>query len=154
MTQAPSFIRESTIQLLTEHIASLPHPEYGTINVLPFSHDSEQVRLIKRHVCEAITDLLISHGKLKTENTGGSASASGAVPVKCRASGDVLVDLDVHDGVAMVDAAGFIAAVSRLNPACPHNAITIDDHRLKMESDAFREMGIDTGLGYGKVENR
>jgi len=127
-------------QLLYDNLASLPSSEYGPINLLPFAHDSEQTRLVKRQVCQSIVGLLETHGLLKDETPKSMIAA--AVSVKCRACLSSLVETvtDEH-GAAHVDARAFIAAMAGLNPECPHSVLTADDLRAHMEQEFVAQMG-------------
>lgn len=131
--------KERATQLLYQHIDRLPHEEVGVINYLPFQHDSEQIRTLKRQTCEAIVNLLASHGCLAVE-APQQMTATQEVKVVCRQAGDPIVRLMVKDGVAVVNARNFIETVANTNPECPHAAMTLDDMRLKMQADMEREI--------------
>lgn len=127
---------EAAVALLYESIHALPHPEYGVINFLPFAHDSEQTRTIKRHLCEAIVALLDGSGFIARDVAPVEPLATHDVLVSCRVCGNELVQLNTNaEGVAGVHAQRFIQAVGRLNATCPHGVITADDMRRHMERE-------------------
>lgn len=132
---------EAAIALLYDHIHALPHPEYGVMNFLPFAHDSEQVRMVKRQMCEAIVGLLDSGGLIRSEAPEVKAPARLVVSVKCRACNGLLFTSDVdEDGVGRVDARMFISVIANLNPNCPHKSLTFEDHRRFMVSKAEEQL--------------
>lgn len=118
-------------QLLTQHLHALPHPDYGIINMLPFAHNSEQTHQIKRQVAEAIISLLDSNGFLG--DTTREPTTQSTVVLRCNTCAIQLAELTIQDGTAAVNASQYLAAIAALNPACPHNTLTIDDHRRHME---------------------
>jgi hypothetical protein len=123
------------VALLYDNIAALPHEEYGVINFLPFTHDSEQVRTIKRHTCEAIVNLLAAHGHLKDVADEPEPLIRRDVQMRCRQCAATLVFTATDEtGIASVDPAMFISGLASLNPACPHDPITQDDMRREMET--------------------
>lgn len=128
---------EAAISLLYDNIHALPHEEYGTMNFLPFAHDSEQVRTVKRHMCEAIISLLEDSGVMKAPVMASAQSmAPRVVNVTCRlCSGKLLMIPVGPDSVGVVAAGMFISRIAGLNPECPHKPITIDDHRRRMEQE-------------------
>ena len=139
----------AAIDLLHQNIHALPQDEYGTINILPFAHDSDAVRDLKRHVCEAIINLLAAHGHLKTDDdqTPQAPPAVGPVmgeaKIQCRACGTALVDVVIVDGQTAVDPAMFIAGIASVNPQCPHKTLTLDDLRLHIQNEFDKAMADD-----------
>lgn len=128
---------EAAIALLYDNIHALPHEEYGVMNFLPFAHDSEQTRAVKRQMSEAIVGLFESHGMM-TQPAPASPVVSRDVAVKCRTCATELVSLVTDEyGVAMVDAPRFIAQLSGSNPECDHAELTLKDMRLKMEREFY-----------------
>lgn len=135
---------EAAVQLLYDNIHSLPG-EDGPINMLPFAHDSEQVRSVKRMVCEAIVGLLASAGHLQTVAPIEPLTTHDAV-VQCVACNHELVCLPTNEnGVGRVNAAMFISSISRLNVQCPHGVTTVDDMRLHMQREFDLAMAEDEG---------
>lgn len=131
-------VKAVAVGLLYTHLAALPHKEYGVINMLPFAHDSEQVRMIKRHVCEAIVNLLDNHNLLATD--AAEPVVNHSVAVKCQTCATELVSLATDEnGTAMVDARGFIAGLAATNPACQHGPLTIQDLRAHMEREFYAQ---------------
>lgn len=140
---------EPAIVLLYNHLAALPHSDYGVINMLPFAHDSDQVRTIKRHVCEAIVGLLDQHGHLA--DADDSKAAVDTVSIVCSRCGNTLTVLGVSDGGSAVDAAAFIAQLAGLNPQCPHAPLTLEDLRVSMQDRFYDEIGDDDGTATNRV---
>lgn len=124
--------------MLYDNIHGLPHDEYGVINFLPFAHDTETTRTVKRQLCEAIVGLLDRNGLMKSVTSESSSEpvANTTVDVKCTTCGQPIVQLSTRDGISMVVARQFISSVASLNPECEsrHQVITMEDHRLYMES--------------------
>lgn len=131
---------EPAVQLLYTNLGSLPSTEYGVMNLLPFAEDTEQALSYKRHVCECIIELLDTHGHLQHE-APQAQPAGHAVALRCLACRSPLVEtIADENGFANVDAPLFIAGISGLNPDCPHQAITMDDHRRNMEREFAAQM--------------
>jgi hypothetical protein len=129
-------MNEAAVQLLYDTIHALPHDEYGVINFLPFSHDSDQTRTVKRHLCEAIVNLLDANGFVQNDVTPVQPLMSHDVVVTCRICGNELVQMNTNaEGVGSVNAAMFIGSISRLKTECPHGVTTLDDMRLHMERE-------------------
>lgn len=132
----PNAVNAEVVELLTQHIHSLPHDEYGVINMLPFVHDSDATKLVTRHFCEAIANLLDSHGLLKPQETDGVVKPLiGESRIQCRACRNTIAEIVISDGETAVDAAMFIAGVASVNPECPHKVITPDDMRVHMQRE-------------------
>lgn len=136
--------KDAAITLLYDNLASLPSSEYGPINLLPFAHDSEQTRTVKRQVCEAIIGLLDDAGMLKQD--APEAVISHAVSIKCRSCASTIVETATDEfGAAGVDARAFIAAMASLNPDCPHAMLTAEDLRAHMEREFLAQMPDEEG---------
>jgi hypothetical protein len=132
---------EAAIALLTENIHALPHPKYGVMNFLPFAHDSEQVRMVKREMAEAVVGLLDSNGFIRGQAPETVAPQRLAVSVKCRVCNGLLFTSDVDEGgVGRVDARMFISMIANLNPECEHKSLTFEDHRRFMVSKAEEQL--------------
>lgn len=139
--------KERAVQLLYQHIDRLPHEEYGVINYLPFQHDSEQIRQLKRHVCEAVINLLSSHGCLNTALPEDPPAQE--IRILCRNGGDLITRLAVKDGVALVNARNFIETMAGTNPECPHGTMTLDDMRNHMQHQLDIEMAAEEAAEAG-----
>lgn len=119
-------------ELLNQHLHALPHPDYGVINMLPFAHNSEQTRQMKHQVAQAIIDLLDTNGYLA--DTTREPVELSTVILRCKTCAAQLAEHTTdQQGTAAINAPQYIAAIAALNPACPHNPLTIDDHRQHME---------------------
>lgn len=133
--------RTAAIELVYANLAALPHKEYGTINVLPFAHDSELVRKIKRQVCEAIVDLLNDNGYFKDKETQ-QLPVLHQLTVQCVDCAGELVSTTVDNGgISKVNAHTFIGLVSGINAACAsgHAQITVDDVRQHIEKQFYAD---------------
>lgn len=125
-------VKDVVTQLLYDNLAFLPGRD-GPINMLPFSHDSETVRTVKRQVCEALVDLIDVHGHLNRDEPQDVSSETRLITISCTACHQELLSLPVVEGKGTVIAALFISTIAKLNPDCPHAPITIEDQRRKME---------------------
>jgi len=127
---------DAAVQLLYDNIHALPHEEYGVINFLPFAHDSEQTRTVKRHLCEAIVKLLDAGGHLNHDAPSVEPLVSHDAVVQCNQCNHELITLPTNEnGVGRVNATMFISSISRLNAQCPHGETTLDDMRRHMEQE-------------------
>lgn len=132
---------DAATELLYQNIHALPDPEFGHINMLPFAHDSEQVRQLKRQFCAAITRLLNSNSLL------ASGVAEPPEPltrhtatVKCGSCANPIAEIATDDrGLAMVNAHMFIGGVAKLNPQCPHAPLSPDDIRRDIEQRFYAQ---------------
>lgn len=129
---------DAVVQLLYENIHALPHPEYGTIDMLPFAYDSDQTRMVKRQFSEAIIELLHTNGWLRDSTAPSEPVVNHAVSIRCHTCQNMLVDTmtDIA-GNAAVNAQLFLGYLARLNPECPHKPVTPEDLRRHLE-DEFR----------------
>ncbi|MBF4194628.1 hypothetical protein [Mycolicibacterium phlei] len=127
--------RQEAIELLYRNIGALPDPEFGHINLLPFSVDSDEVNALKRKVCESIVNLFADAGYPMTlQQAPAQPEQMRNVKINCRLCSTTLIDFPVGSaGVANVAAATAIAAMSRLNPQCPHKPLTAEDQRRAIE---------------------
>lgn len=139
-----SSVSESTlgaaISLLYDNLAALPSKDYGVINMLPFAHDSESTRTVKRQVCEAIVELFNSHDLLKDDVPQAQRPLGFEITVKCVVCERDLFSMPTSSaGVSRVDAAQFIGTMASLNPECPHGVKTLDDLRRHLEDEFLAE---------------
>lgn len=133
---------DEAVQLLYDNLASLPSEEYGTINLLPFAHDSDQVRSVKRQVCEAIVGLLDDAGHLKRHAVEPLVNRDAVV--QCDKCSNTLVSLPTNEnGVGRVNATMFISSIARVNTQCPHGVTTLDDMRVHMQREFDQEVDDD-----------
>ena len=120
------------VELLYRHLGGLPDPDYGTINLLPFAQDSDEVNAVKRRVCEAIVRVFEDGGY--SLSRGADAAPPRQMRVQCRECGSLLVSAAASDkGMAPVPGFHTIASIARLNPQCPHKPLTLDDQRRRIE---------------------
>lgn len=132
--------QNAAVDLLYDHLGSLPHPEYGVINLLPWAVNSDQTNTLKRQVCEAIIEVFRSAGYPMVKDV--PIEPSRDVKVHCRACSSELFTAAVNDdGVANVPAAAFIASLARLRPECPHGVTTFDDQRRAIEEAVLAAQG-------------
>ncbi len=128
-------IHDDAVERLYQHLGALPDDEIGTINLLPWSQESEGTNKVKRKVCEAIVRVLEPF--LASESP--SVTPPSNVLLQCGSCGTALLDMPVYDGVANTPGAYTISQLARLNVMCPHEPITLDDQRRKIE-EALDEM--------------
>lgn len=125
---------QDVITFLNEHLGALPHEEYGIINLLPFSVKSDQTDALRLQVSQAIVGLLETAGFLRQHTPESAAEPGRDVQVTCRLCSATFMHLLVGDGgVANVPAAMVITQLGQLSPECPHDRVTVDDQRLKIE---------------------
>lgn len=131
-------VNDAAIQLLYDNLATLPSKEYGTINMLPFAHDTETTRTVKRQVCEAIIELLDNNGYIKTHVPQPERLVQSVATVRCKACHETIIQLSTDpQGSANVVASLFISDIASRNVACPHGVVTSEDLRQHLE-DQFR----------------
>lgn len=131
--------KEQAVQLLYDNLAALPSKEHGPINMLPFAHDSEITRGVKKMVCEALVDLLDGSGLLKHEVPQAEALRTHEAMIECQICRKPLVHMiTTSDGIMVVDARTFIGTIAGLNPRCPHGALTADDMRQHMQDEFYK----------------
>lgn len=123
------------VQLLYDNIHALPS-EDGPINFLPFAHDSEHVRSVKRQVCKGIVELLDANDLLKDDAPTVEPLITHDAIVQCNRCGHELIRITTNvNGVGTVNPAQLIRGIAGLNVECPHRATTLDDMRLHMEKE-------------------
>lgn len=133
-------VRANAVALLDEQLPALPNSDGSTINMLPFAHDSPQVREIRHQVAEAIINVLANADLLRDEMPQHETVPSHAVAIRCNDCRNALLETRTDaEGNATVKGSRFITAISGLNPQCPHGPITLDDHRRTMEA-AFKAL--------------
>lgn len=125
--------RQEAVDLVYNNLGSLPDPEFGVLNIMPFTVDSDQTNAMKRRVAEAIVDLFASNGFLRDRTEEASPRPTRDVSVSCRLCSAELMRLRVDNGVANVPAATVLSAMARMTPECPHDVLTPDDQRRKIE---------------------
>jgi hypothetical protein len=129
------------IELLYQNIGSLPDSEFGAINLLPFAVDSDQTNALKRKVCVAIVNLFQNNGFPMAKNTT-PVEPERSVRMNCHKCSTTLLTTQVsNDGVANLPATAMIATFAKLNPECPHNKLTPEDHRRMIEEAVLASQG-------------
>lgn len=130
---------EDVIETLYGALAAVPSDEFGSINLLPFSVDNDQVNALKREVAKGLTRVLGDAGHLA--KPVAAAKVSRSVSVKCRSCSTHLANFPVTDGTANVPAVNLITALSKLSPECPHGEVTADTQRVAIEQAFMASMG-------------
>ncbi len=119
------------VETLYSQISALPDPDFGRIDLLPFAQDTDQVKAIKRRVCEAIVRVLDDGGFLATSEAGPAVQR---VSIQCRNCQGILLSTNVDKfGAAAVPGDHTIRSLAQMNPECPHQPLTLDDQRRKIE---------------------
>jgi hypothetical protein len=130
--------RSAAAKLIYDNIHCLQSSKHGQIDVLPFSHDSEVVRLVKAQVADGLVELLENHGLIREIGETQQVSTS-EITVKCNAAGcdsQFLVQMRAdEDGVCAVDAEMFISRVAKLDPRCPHDLVGVDSLREHLQRE-------------------
>lgn len=127
------------VELLEQKISSLPDPEFGVINLLPFAVDSPETNGLRHRVCEAIVDVLNEAGLLKDRDQAPTPMES--VTLTCRQCSTTLMTVAVFGGVANVPAASMISQLAKLHPECPHKLYTPDDQRQAIQQAVLAAQG-------------
>ena len=134
----------SAVDLLCDNIHALQDPDFGTINLLPWSYQSDQNNAIKRKVCQAIVQLFQDNGYPMEIDEAPPVEVSRTISMNCRQCSTELLTLRASDdGVANIPAASVISAIGSMNPECPHDVMTADDHRKLIEDAAMEFMNRD-----------
>ncbi len=119
--------------ILYANLGALPNEQFGHINVLPFAVESDQTNELKHLVARAIADLLANAGLLR-DREDAPARPMRDVSLNCRLCSTPILDLLVDEnGVANIAAASILSTMARRNPECPHDVVTPDDQRRKIE---------------------
>lgn len=132
---------QEAVDLLVRHLGALPHPEYGVINLLPWSVDSDQTNALKVQICEAIVNVFADAGYPMGRQPEAVVKPLREVAVNCRlCSTPLMVAMTDENGVANVPAATMISSLAKRSPECPHNVLTADDQRRAIEQAVVDSM--------------
>ncbi|AZS07526.1 hypothetical protein PBI_DUKE13_190 [Mycobacterium phage Duke13] len=132
-------VYDEAVQLLRDNIGSLPDDEFGHLNLFPFSYESDETNGLKLKVCMSIAKLLQNSGLLASDEAAPAVSKS--VRVSCSSCDTTLLSTVVSEtGGAPVPAAAVISSLSKMDTACPHKVMTLDDQR-KMIQQAIEGAG-------------
>lgn len=125
---------DDAVELLYRHLGALQSAELGPVNLFPFVQENAQTNMLKREVSKAIVQLFRDAGYTMSKDAPAPTTVSRDVVLKCRSCSSPLLHTRVDDkGVANVPAANVIASMASLNHHCPHNPITPEDQRRKIE---------------------
>lgn len=125
---------EDAADLLYRHIGALHTAEMGTLNLMPFNQENAQTNMLKRTVAKAVVQLFRDHGYPMSKDVAAPKSVSRDIVLKCRSCSSALLHTHVDEkGIANVPAASVIAGMATLNHDCPHNPLTPEDQRRKIE---------------------
>lgn len=131
---------DPAVELLYANIGHLPDPDLGSISLMPFSQDSEQINALKKKVCAAIVGVFRDAGY--TMDVKSKPVVSRDVRVNCRSCGTTLLQARTDEsGVANVVAPAIIGTLSKMDSACPHPVVTMDDHRRRIEESLLAARG-------------
>lgn len=126
--------RDEAVGILYKHIGNLPDKDFGAINMMPFAVDSEASNAFKLKVSKAIVNVFRSNGFALDNSGAAPVVPSRRVSIHCRACSSLLLRAVISDdGVANIAAPDLIATMAKLNPACPHQELTLEDHRRFMD---------------------
>ena len=121
------------VDLLYENIHALP-ADGGHLNFIPFMHDSEQTRLMKRKMSSAIVELFRTAGYLADASEESRTMVSRDVSIHCRSCSSLLLKTHTdEEGRAHVPAAHVIDTIGKLSHECPHEPITPEMQRQRIE---------------------
>jgi hypothetical protein len=122
------------VDLLYENIHALPS-NGSYLNFVPFMQDSEQTRGMKRKMSSAIVDLFRAAGYLNDPSEESRTMVSRDVSIHCRSCSSLLLKTHTDDeGRANVPAAHVIDTIGRLSHECPHEPITPEMQRRRIEA--------------------
>lgn len=129
------------VQILYDNLGALPDEEFGTITLLPFAVAGEEVDKIKRKVAESIVSVLRSAG-YPLELGAFDSTPNRQITVACRTCSQPLFVTTVDgSGHAAVPAALIIDGLTKRSPECPHEVLTLDDHRRLIEEAVAASQG-------------
>lgn len=125
--------------LLYTHLGSIPSEKFGHINLLPFAVESDQVNELKRDVAEGIVTLFKNSGYPMDLDRPVDQAVGNVITVSCRLCSTTLFELSVQAGYASVPAAAFFHGLANMSPDCPHERLTLNDQRRKIEEAVVAE---------------
>lgn len=132
---------DDATNLLYDNLGALPDPDYTHLNLLPFTHDSEETNALKRRVSSAVVNLFAGAGypmKLQT----APVEATRRIRVLCRSCGGVLfTGVTDHEGGLAVAGPALLATLSGLAVECPHTKVTPTDQRRFIEDSVLASEG-------------
>lgn len=125
-------LKDPAVDLLYDNIGHLRCPDLGTISLMPFAQASDAVDALKRKVAAAIVNLFRQAGYPMEKDIAPVLSRD--VTLRCRSCSTVLLTAHVDDeGAASVPAETLLQHFTQLDPNCPHELITADSHRRRIE---------------------
>jgi hypothetical protein len=125
---------DDAVELLYRHLGALPSAELGPVNLMPFAQENDQTNMLKREVSKAIVQLFRDSGYPMAKDAPTPAVVSRDIVLKCRSCSSPLLHTRVDSkGVANIPAATVIAGMGSLNHDCPHDPLTPEDQRRKIE---------------------
>lgn len=125
---------DDAVELLYRHLGALPSAELGPINLMPFAQENAQTNMLKREVSKSIVQLFRDASYPMTKDAPAPTTVSRDVVLKCRSCSSPLLHTRVDaKGIANVPAASVIAGMASLNHDCPHNPVTPEDQRRRIE---------------------
>jgi hypothetical protein len=128
---------DPAVELLYENIAALPDPDFGHLNYVPFLHDSDQAKAMKRKISQGVVLLFRDNGYPMSKEESAPI-VSRDVSLRCRSCSTVLLKTHVDEsGTANVPAATIIASLAQMESECPHKVVTPEQHRRRIE-EAFK----------------
>lgn len=134
---------QPAIDLLKANIAHLPvaGQDFSTVTLLPFAVEGEEVDALRDLVCRAIVQLFADSGYPMDLTATAPAEPVRSVHLSCRQCSTPLITATVNDdGNALIPAAQVIQGIAQRLPECPHNIVTPEDHRRRLEAAIQEEM--------------
>lgn len=127
---------DPAVELLNEHIAALPDPDMGYLNFVPFLQDTDLAKALKLKMSKAIVRVFRDNGyPMDKDAVEAPPAISRDIVIQCRLCSKVLLRTHVNeDGTASVPAAAIIASFSRLETECPHDEVTPQMQRRRIEA--------------------
>ena len=125
--------RQDVSDVIYQNLGSIPHEQFGSINLMPFAVEDDVTNGLKRAVSDGLADVLESAGVLSRLQSDGPPERS--IKLQCRMCSTTLLSTSVdHSGVANVPAATIISTLGRMRSECPHKILTLDDQRRLIEA--------------------
>lgn len=130
---------DAAVDLLFRHLGALPDPDFGVINMLPWAQESKETNAIKRKVCQAIVRVFTNGGYPMDLEVQADREPPRIASLRCSSCDTHLFDAAIDkSGKGGVPAQMLIGTLAGMDPQCPHNTFTLDDHRRKLE-EVLRE---------------
>lgn len=126
---------DPAVELLYDNIGHLPDPDFTTLNILPFMHESDGARALKRKVAQGIVSLFRGAGYPMDKVEASTPVVSRDIMIHCRSCSTLLLKTHVDgSGRANVPAATVLAGLAVMESDCPHTVVTPEMQRERIQN--------------------